>query len=33
MIELKATKAGHPLYKKLGFAEDTAEYVSMRYHL
>lgn len=31
MVELKATKSGYSLYKKLGFLESAGEYVSMKY--
>lgn len=30
-IELKATKDGYPLYKKLGFIEEKPHYIPMRY--
>lgn len=32
-IELSATKAGYPLYKKLGFVEEEPHYPSMKYHI
>lgn len=32
LIELKATKEGYSLYKKLGFSENTANYVPMRFN-
>jgi len=31
LIELKATKEGYPLYQKLGFSENAANYVSMKF--
>ena len=30
-IDLSATKAGYPIYKKVGFAEPKPRYTSMRY--
>ncbi len=32
-IELNATPAGYPLYKKLGFVEEQPHYTSMKYHI
>jgi GNAT superfamily N-acetyltransferase len=32
-IELSATKAGYPLYQKLGFVEEQPQYPSMKYHI
>lgn len=32
-IELNATPAGYPLYKKLGFVEETPHYTPMKYHI
>lgn len=32
-LELSATKDGYPLYKKLGFMEQQAEYVEMKYYI
>ncbi|MDF2907687.1 MAG: acetyltransferase [Herbinix sp.] len=32
-IELSATPAGYPLYKKLGFVEEQSTYPSMKYHI
>lgn len=32
-IELSATRAGYPLYQKLGFVEETSHYASMKYHI
>ena len=30
-VELKATKDGYPLYKKIGFLEEKSNYTSMKY--
>jgi hypothetical protein len=32
-IELKATKEGYPLYKKLGFEEQHSTYTPMKFNL
>ena len=32
LIELKATKEGYSLYKKLGFSENAANYVPMKFN-
>jgi ribosomal protein S18 acetylase RimI-like enzyme len=32
-LELSASKAGYPLYKKLGFVESVSDYVPMKYNL
>jgi MoxR-like ATPase len=32
-IELKATKEGYPLYKKLGFEEQHSPYTPMKFNL
>ncbi len=31
-LELKATSDGYPLYKKLGFSEETSSYTSMKFY-
>ncbi|BBF44043.1 histone acetyltransferase HPA2 and related acetyltransferases [Lachnospiraceae bacterium KM106-2] len=30
-VSLEATKAGYPVYKKVGFQEEKSEYISMKY--
>lgn len=32
LIELKATNEGYSLYKKLGFSENAANYVPMKFN-
>jgi predicted acetyltransferase len=31
VVELKATEAGYPLYKKIGFSDDASKYHSMKW--
>lgn len=31
-LELKATSDGYPLYKKLGFSEETSSYTAMKFY-